>query len=132
MAQPSTKRSVNWWSRPSAPAPARLALRVYAALLLAAALGAVLDLRWWVTVILLLPGLGLSVRYGWTAARARGLRHSSETPIPLYIGLGACIGAISGPLSDSVPSRYWGFQVVGLAAVGDLVSRVWWWRRDRR
>jgi hypothetical protein len=105
MAQPSAKQWAHWWSRPSAPAPARMTVRIYGALLLAASLGALLDLRWWVTTILFLPGLGLALRYGWMAARARGLRHASETPTLLYIGLGACMGAVSGPLSDSVPSR---------------------------
>jgi len=64
-------------------------------------------------------------------ARTRPSSQLGDAGAP-YIGLGACIGVISGALSDSIPSRYWASQLVGVAAVGDLVSRVWWWRGDRR
>jgi hypothetical protein len=132
MADQSREWDTDWLSRPSAPAPPRQALRGMAGLLLPAALGAALDWPWWLAAILMLPALALQVRYGWIAARARGLRHTSKSSLLFPMALGACAGLISGPLFDRVGSRYWGLVLVGVAVGADLVNRARWWRRDRR
>jgi hypothetical protein len=131
MADQGPERAAGWLSRPPATAPPRQALRGMAALLPPAALGAGLDWPWWLTAILMVPGLALQLRYEWLAGRARRLRHVTETSTLFNVAFGACAGLIGILVFDRVGSRYWGLVIVGVAVGGDLAGRAWWWRRDR-
>lgn len=100
---------------------------VWALLLGVATLAAALDLRWWLGLALLLPGILLQVRLGRRSAEARGIRERAlSTPEFFLPGIfGAALAWVAG----AADRRYFALILVaGLILVVDPVMR-WQWKR---
>lgn len=132
-ASPSPTR--RWWGRASAPAPVRSASIAHLMVLIPAALGALLDWPWALTVALGVPGLVHLIRLGFAAARARGIRSRAESP--RYARYSASVvGGASGVFADSfydlAGPRYIGLALAGVLLAVYLIDRLVWHLHDKR
>jgi hypothetical protein len=103
-------------------------LIVWASLLAGGALAALLDLRWWMGMVLLIPGLVLQVRAGRRAAEAQGVRVRVFS-IPENV-LAGIFGAALAAVAAAVDKRY--FALILVAGVIILVDPVMRWQWSRR
>jgi hypothetical protein len=126
-----TKDVVRWWERPMAPGPLITELGAQTTVLLPGVLGAIFAWTWWVTLVLMMPGIVLVQRLGWGWARARGLRTRSETP-HISTAVGAIVGGICGVSVSLLPTRYLGLVAACLGIAGSAVVRILWRARNRR
>jgi hypothetical protein len=103
-------------------------LIVWALLLAGGALAAVADLRWWLGVALLIPGLVLQVRAGRRAAEEQGVRERvfsiAENVVPGIFGAGLAV------VAATVDRRY--FALILVAGVIILVDPAMRWQWNRR
>jgi hypothetical protein len=113
-----------WWKRPTAPGPLGATLAADAILLLPAVLGAILAWAWWLTILLMIPGIVLHQRIGWAAARELGLQTRSESKRTQMV-LGGIVGGLCGIFVNVVPHQYFGLVVACISIVANLTTRRW-------
>ncbi len=115
---------VRWWKRPIAPGPLGATLAADAILLLPAVLGAIFAWAWWLTLLLMIPGIALHQRISWGAARELGLQTHSEDKRTQMI-LGGIVGGLCGISVNVVPHQYFGLVVACVGIVANLTTRRW-------